>query len=166
VTLIFVVSTLVACTETWEGPLASTGSPNDRIGPVAVGQPRAWGLINFGREGVRATVLEVSLDTPLPEGLSTKIELNGGEPVPIGGIERPQGSAVRGLPGTISGPVQIVVWFEARFAGIEYFTRSTTIRYAINDQDYEASYPVGVGICSVERAAATTRCDISSASYE
>jgi hypothetical protein len=113
VTLLFVFSVLVACTRTSEGPLAYAGSPNDWIGPVAVGQPRAWGLIHFGREGLRATVLEVTLDTPLPEGLAAKVELNTGEPVAIGGIERPEGSTAQGVPGTISGAVQIVVWFRA-----------------------------------------------------
>jgi hypothetical protein len=109
-------------------------------------------------------VLEVTLDTPLPEGLAANVELNTGEPVAIGGIERPEGSTAQGVPGTISGAVQIVVWFEPRSAGIEYFTRSTTIRYSVDERRYEARYPVGVGICSVERVTPTTSCEIGSAS--
>jgi hypothetical protein len=70
---------------------------------------------------------------------------------------------VHGVPGTISGVVQIVVWFEPSRLGIEYFSRSTTIRYSIEGQEYVAHYPVGVGICSVQRVTATTPCDLGPA---
>ena len=137
--------------------------PNDWIGPVAVGQPRAWGLIRFGKEGLHATVTSVTFDRSPPDGLVTRVELNRGEPIPVGATHRSEGETVHGVPGDISGVVQIVVWLEPRRIGIEFFSRSTTIRYSIDDQDYVATYPVGVGICSVERVTATTSCDVGSA---
>jgi hypothetical protein len=162
--LLLVASTLVSCNRTPErppeGPLAYRGVLQNWIGPVAVGQQRAWGLIRFGKEGVRATVTGVTLDNPLPEGLVTNVELNSGELVPIGGIEKPEGATTESVPGAISGVVQVVVWFEAQRTGIEYFTRSTTIEYSIDDQKYVAKYPVGVGICSVQHVTAATRCHV------
>lgn len=161
--LLLVASALVSCKQTPEappeGPLAYKGLPQNWIGPVAVGQQRAWGLIRFGKEGLRATVTGVILDNPPPEGLVTTVELNSGELVPIGGNERPEGASIDSVPAAISGVVQVVVWFEPQRIGIEYFTRSTTIEYSIDGQKYVAKYPVGVGICSVQSVTASTPCD-------
>jgi hypothetical protein len=146
-----------------EGPLAYQGFPQSWTGPVALRQPRAWGLIRFGREGLHAKVTGVTFGTRPPDGLATRVELNEGEPVPIGALQRSEGETVHGVPGTISGVVQIVVWFEPSRLGIEYFSRSTTILYSIEGQEYVAHYPVGVGICSVQRVTATTPCDVGAA---
>jgi hypothetical protein len=162
VSLLLVASALAACHRTTEGPLAYTGFPQNWIGPVAVGQSRAWGLIQFGKEDLKATVTSFSFDSPLPDGLAARVELNAGEPVPIGANRRSNGETVQGVPGSISGVVQIVVWFEPQSLGIEYFSRSTTIRYSIDGHEYVAHYPVGVGICSVQRVTATTQCDAGS----
>jgi hypothetical protein len=159
--LFLVAAICVACTGTPEtpgdGPLVYQGFPQSWAGPVAVGQPRAWSLVLFGQEGLRATVTSVALDVP-PAGLATRIELNSGEPIPVGGFDTPPGATPRSVPGTISGVVQIVVWFEPRQSGIEYFSPSITIGYSIGDDEYMATYPVGVGICSVEQVVPTTRC--------
>jgi hypothetical protein len=162
VSLLLVAPALVSCNRSTEGPLAYQGHPSNWIGPVAVGQQRAWGLISFGKKGIRATVTSVTFGTPPPDGLVTRIELNKGQLVPVGAIDRSAGETVQRLPGDISGVVQIVVWFEPREPGIEYFTRSTMIRYSIDGREYVAKYPVGVGICSVERVTATTACDVGS----
>jgi hypothetical protein len=158
---------LAACNRTPEappeGPLAYQGFPQSWTGAVALSQPRAWGLIRFGRGGLHATVTSVTFGTPLPDGLATRIELNAAESVPIGAPQGSEGMTVHGVPGTISGVVQIVVWFEPSRLGIEYFSRSTTIRYSIEGQEYVAHYPVGVGICSVQRVTATTPCDVGPA---
>ena len=138
--------------------------PNNWIGPVAVGHERAWGLIRFGEEGLRAAVSSVTFDTPPPDGLATRVELNGGELVPNGAPEGSDGGTVQGVPGTITGVVQIGVWFKPTRSGIEYFSPSTTIRYAVDGRTYAADYPVGVGICSVERVTAATPCDVGQAS--
>jgi hypothetical protein len=160
VSLLLVASALASCNGAPEGPLAYQGnSSSNWIGPVAVGGERAWGLIRFGKEGLRATVTRVTLDTPPPEGLVTHVELNSGELVATGGIWRLKGATIEPVPGAISGVVQIVVWFEPQRTGIEYFSRSTTIRYSIEGEEYVANYTVGVGICSVERVTATTPCD-------
>jgi hypothetical protein len=168
--LLLVASALVSCNRTpggpQGGPLAYQGFSQNWIGPVAVGRPRAWGLIRFGKEGLRATVTRLTLDTPPPDGLVTHVELNSGELVATGGIWRPKGATIESVPGAISGVVQIVVWFEPQRTGIEYFSRSTTIRYSIDGREYVAKYPVGVGICSVKRVTATTRCDVGSAPNE
>jgi hypothetical protein len=168
--LLLIVSALVSCNRTPEGPpagpLAYEGAPQSWLGPVAVGKPRAWGLIRFGKEGLRATVTSVTLDTPPPEGLATHVELNSGELVAVGGIKNPKGAIIQSVPGSISGLVQVVVWFEPQRTGIEYFSGSTTIAYTINGKKYEARFPVGVGICSVQRVTATTPCDVGDASKE
>jgi hypothetical protein len=104
----------------------------------------------------------IPFGTPPPDGLVTRVELNAGQLVPIGALHRSEGETAQRLPGHISGVVQIVVWFEPRYSGIEYFTRSTTIRYSIDGREYVAEYPVGLGICSVERVTATTACDVGS----
>ena len=170
VLLLVVASALASCNRTpegpLEGPLAYQGLPQSWQGPVALGQPRAWGLIRFGKEGLQAKVTSVTFGTPPPGVLAARVELNEGEPVPIGAIHRSNGETVQGVPGTISGVVQIVVWFEPQSPGIEYFSRSTTIRYSIDSQEYEAHYPVGVGICSVQRVTATTPCDAGPAQGE
>lgn len=160
--LFLAATAVVSCNHSTEGPLAYQGHPSDWIGPVAVGQRRAWGLIRFGKEGIQATVTSVTFGTPPPDGLVTRIELNEGELVPVGALDRSTGEAVQLLPGDISGVVQIVVWFEPRQREIEYFTRSTMIGYSIDGREYVATYPVGVGICSVERVTATTACDVGS----
>ena len=69
-------------------PLALVG-----LGPVAVGTPRAWGLIRFGKEGLRATVRSVTPETPLPEGLATHVMSlwpvrNAARRVAASGVER------------------------------------------------------------------------------
>lgn len=92
----------------------------------------------------------------------TRVELNGGQLVAVGATHRSEGAIVQGVPGNISGVVQIVVWLEPRRTGIEYFTPSTTIRYSIGGREYEAKYPVGVGVCSVECVTGTTPCDVGS----
>jgi len=162
VSLLLVAPVLGSCNRSTEGPLAYQGLPSNWIGPVAVGYQRAWGLIRFGKEGIRATVTSVTFGTPPPDGLVTRVELNAGELVPIGAIDHSEGETIQLLPGDISGVVQIVVWFEPRQSGIEYFTPSTMIRYSIGGREYVATYPVGVGICSVERVTATTACDVAS----
>jgi hypothetical protein len=108
---------------------------------------------------VQATIDRITFDVPVPEGLVTKVEVNSGQQVPIGAIQRSKGETADSSPAQISGVVQIVVWFEPQQAGIEYFTPSTTIQYSVDGQDYEAKYPVGVGICSVEKVTAKTPCD-------
>jgi hypothetical protein len=164
--LLLVVAALASCDLTTEGPLAYQGCPQNWIGPVAVGQQRAWGLIRFGKDGLGTTVTSVTFDTPPPDGLVTRVELNDGQPVPNGATHRSRGASVQGVPGAISGVVQIVVWFEPRRTGIEYFTRSTTIRYPFEGREYGAKYPVGVGICSVEDVTSTTPCDVGEAPNE
>jgi hypothetical protein len=164
--LLLVASVLASCSRASAGPLAYRGMPNNWVGPVAVGQPRAWGLILFGKEGLAATVTDVTFETPPPNGLATRVELNEGEPVPIGAVYRPDGGITQEVPGEIEGVVQVVVWFEPQEVGIEYFSRSTTIEYSIDGQDYSARYPVGVGICSVERVTAATPCNAEQASSE
>jgi hypothetical protein len=163
VSLLLVVSALASCSRATQGPLAYQGHPNSWIGPVAVGGERAWGLILFGKEGLQATVTSVTFGTAPPDGLVARVELNTGQFVPIGAPYRSEGESVQGVPGNISGVVQIVVWFQPRKLGIEYFTPSTTIGYSMEGRDYVATYPVGVGICSVERVTATTACDVGSA---
>lgn len=87
------------------------------------------------------------------------MELNTGVPVPTGGTKKPAGATVQSVPRVITGVVQVVVWFEPARTGIEYFTGSTIIAYSIGGEEYEADYPVGVGICSVDRVTRTTPCD-------
>ena len=130
--LLLVASALASCNGATEGPLAYQGNPSNWIGPVAVGGERAWGLILFGKEGLQATVTSVTFGTPPPAGLLTRVELTNGQFVPIGASYGSEGESVQGVPGNISGVVQIVVWFQPRKLGIEYFTRSTTIRYSID----------------------------------
>lgn len=64
VSLLLVASVFASCNRTTKGPLAYHGLPNNWIGPVAVGQPRAWGLIRFGKEGLQARVTSVTFGTP------------------------------------------------------------------------------------------------------
>ena len=139
--LVLVAFALASCSKTTEGPLAFQGIPKSWAGPVAVGQPRAWGRISFGQEDLEASVMGVTFGAPLPDRLATHVELNSGQPVPIGATHRPKEANVQRLPATISGVVQIVVWFDPQRTGIRYFTRTTNIRYSIDDHEYLAEYP-------------------------
>jgi len=141
-----------------EGPLVYTGITNSWAGPVAVSQPRAWGLIRFGRDGLTARVERIRFETPIPGGVHGIVRINFGDQVPIGATKPPAGARLRGLPTAVRSPAQVVVWMRVDRPDLRYASEGVVIDYSVRGKRYRTTYPVGVTICSVRVVTRASQC--------